>query len=272
MKPTIVYILGVGHSGTTILQYLLASGRGTLGLGEVRKLADNSDWERETEACSCGVDVGACAVWSDLKPAPGESKAAWYRRVADTLSHRYPNVTHWIDSSKTPGGLQTWLELHRDGIVGDIRLLFLVRNVHGWVVSDERTRRRKNWPRRPTLMPILSWWRAQAGIEKFLAAGGLDYRVVYYEGMIFRTQKVMEEIADYTGIERSELDWEAGLRHGEVHDVFGNRVKNDLARRGRLTYEDDWQYRPWLSLLTLIVWPAWRMNARLRNHALGTRS
>lgn len=272
MKPSIVYILGVGHSGTTILQYLLASGAGTLGLGEVRQLADGSGWKGNAGTCSCGVNVGACPVWSDLKPAAGQSGTAWYHRVVATLSNRHPLAMHWIDSSKTPQGLQPWLELHRDGVVNDIRLLFLVRDLRGWVVSDEKARQRKNRPGRSTLAPILSWWRAQAGIEKFLAGRGLDYRVVSYEGVVFRTQATMAHIADYTSIDNLGQNWESGLHHGEVHDVFGNRVKDDATRRSRLVYEDEWQYRGWLNLLCIMAWPAWRMNARLRNQALGTRA
>lgn len=270
MSPSIVYILGVGHSGTTILQYLLAAGAGTLGLGEVRKLADGSGWEGKAGTCSCGVDVGSCPIWSDLKPAAGQLGTAWYHRVVDTLSDRHPEAVHWIDSSKTPQGLEPWLALHREGVVGDIRLLFLVRDVRGWVVSDERARQRKNRPGRPTLGPIMSWWRAQAAIEKFLAGRGLDYRVVSYEGAVFRTQAAMAQIADYTRIHNLDRNWESGLQAGEVHDVFGNRVKDDATRRSRLVYEDEWQYRAWLNLLSVMVWPAWRMNTRLRRHALGT--
>lgn len=269
VKPTIVYILGLGHSGTTILQYLLASGPGALGLGEVRKLTDGSGWENAAGACSCGRYAETCPAWCDLKPAAGQTGMAWYRQVVGTLSERYPSTTHWIDTSKTPGGFQPWLALRAEGIIADIKLLFLVRDVRAWVVSDDKARRRKGRPPRPLPLPILSWWRGQRDIERFLAAGRLDYRVVSHEGVIFRTQAVMRAIAHYTGIHGLERSWETDLGEAEVHDVFGNRVKDDAARRSRLVYEDEWQYRPWLNLLTPTVWPAWRMNTRLHRQALG---
>lgn len=267
MKPTVVYILGLGHSGTTILQYLLACGRGTLGLGEVRKLVDGGVWEDAGTACSCGAHAGDCPLWSGLQPEAGQADTDWYRRTADALSHRYPDATHWIDTSKTPGGLRAWQELRREGEIGDIRVLFLVRDLRGWVCSDEKARRRKDRRKRPLLMPILSWWRGQAHLEQFLSTSGLDYRVVSYERLIFQTRAAMDAIADFTGIEDLGRNWETKLGEAEVHDVLGNRVKNDPERRTRLAYDDDWQYRAGLNLLSLMIWPAWRMNARLRRRA-----
>lgn len=109
-------------------------------------------------------------------------------------------------------------------------------------------------------------------METFLNGHDLDFRTVSYEGMIFRTAAAMTELANYTRIDDLEEVWETRLPSAEVHDVFGNRVKDDTARRSRLIYEDAWQYRAGLNLLALIVWPAWRINAGLRRTALDNQT
>ncbi len=267
MKPYIIYILGTGHSGSTILQYLLAGGPEVLGLGEIRMLATGRGWRDENKSCSCGLNVTACPVWGDLSPVDGQPKSAWYRRLVSGLSNQYPQATHWVDSSKTIEGLQVWLDLLREGVISDIRIVYLVRDVRSWVVSDEAARCRKDRRKRPLVSSMLEWWRCQIDLQKFLVTNHLEYRLVSYEAMVFQLNEQMRRLMDFAGISGGWDDLQRGLRCGEVHDVFGNRVKSDAERRSSLVYEDAWQYSTPVNLFTLMLWPVWRMNVNLREQA-----
>lgn len=63
--PDILYILGTGRSGSTILGILLAVGEEAFGAGELTFLPKNGFVD--DAACSCGCSVSRCQVWSQVK-------------------------------------------------------------------------------------------------------------------------------------------------------------------------------------------------------------
>lgn len=61
-RNPLIYILGVGRSGSTLLERALASIPGAAAMGEVHQL-----WRRPLAdlTCSCGAPAADCAVWSE---------------------------------------------------------------------------------------------------------------------------------------------------------------------------------------------------------------
>ena len=60
--PMMVYIMGRGHSGTTIIDAILAQSKGVTSYGELVSGVGNLD----AEVCSCGERVVSCPFWSDV--------------------------------------------------------------------------------------------------------------------------------------------------------------------------------------------------------------
>lgn len=62
--PKVTYILGAGRSGSTVLERLLASAPGVVGVGEVATL-----WRRPLTdlTCSCGAPAPECEFWSEVR-------------------------------------------------------------------------------------------------------------------------------------------------------------------------------------------------------------
>jgi hypothetical protein len=63
-NPRVLYLGGLGRSGTTLLDRLLGELPGAISLGEVVHL-----WERGVvggERCGCGKSFGDCAFWRDV--------------------------------------------------------------------------------------------------------------------------------------------------------------------------------------------------------------
>lgn len=263
MLPTVIYIMCPGHSGSTFLQYLLATQTNLLGIGEVDQLAAGRGWDDSNLFCSCGAPFSQCELWSGMKPISGESQIEWYRRLTLSFKDKHPEVTHWIDSSKRLKSIQPWLQLLREGLIKDIRIFFLVRDVRGWALSDQRDRKRKNQPMRPLIMSVLSWWRKQHRILNQLETMDLKYQVVSYEGLIFQTEKAESRMACFLGINPDDHSWANQLERAVVHDAFGNRMKNDPKSRSRIIYDNSWQYCPGLNLLASALIPVWRLNAKL---------
>ena len=63
-RPLLLYILGWGRSGSSIMANILGSMKGGASLGEVRYL-----WDRgllDNGICGCGENFAACPFWPDL--------------------------------------------------------------------------------------------------------------------------------------------------------------------------------------------------------------
>jgi hypothetical protein len=67
--PDILYIMGTGRSGTTILEILLASNPRIVGVGEFKHVFQHAFLENRT--CSCGKPALDCEFWSGLLAMTG---------------------------------------------------------------------------------------------------------------------------------------------------------------------------------------------------------
>jgi hypothetical protein len=262
VKPCLIYILGSGHSGSTMLQFLLAAHPGVVGLGEVFQPAGRT--VDGSTSCSCGADFASCPVWAGTTPAGPGKTTEWYKDLAQRVAHLYPQATHWIDSSKLSTTIEPWTHLVQERVISGIRVLYLVRDVRGWVLSDQKARQRKAKSPRNAISSMKVWTREQKKTLDFLENSSLDFLVVSYESLIFNTRSMLEKIALFCGLTCQDHPWEDRLRSAEVHDIFGNRVKNDPQARGRLIYDDRWQYSLPVNLLACILPPVWKLNRELR--------
>jgi hypothetical protein len=71
--PQILYIMGTGRSGTTILEVLLANNPGFTGVGEVHRIVRHGFLE--DRVCACGKQARQCEVWSRVLRDSGWSDA-----------------------------------------------------------------------------------------------------------------------------------------------------------------------------------------------------
>lgn len=166
----VVYIMGCGYSGSTLLDVLLGSHPNITGVGEVRNLSYNERWA-DSISCSCGTLGGACPFWKDVMQHwfahAGIETIASYRRlqvhfervrharfllrehyIASPYFQTYARQTYAlfkaiqhvsgaeciVDSSKVP--LRAFALSMIPGI--DLRVIHLVRDVRGVAWSFKR--------------------------------------------------------------------------------------------------------------------------------------
>lgn len=270
-RPSVIYILGSGHSGSTILQYLLAGQPNVLGLGEVKNLIDleGHGIQNASGFCSCGSSIEDCRIWGKAKYGKGEVYYGRYLHLSEVVKQEFPDTTHWIDSSKSLDGIAPWVELMQTGVIDNIKVLYLIRDVRGWAVSDKSTRLRKGRFVQPVLVSMFKWWLSQHKKLRFLRSEkiGYDFRVVSYESLVFNTNAILSKITDFSGISVGNKDWEGALKYSAVHDVTGNRMKDNPETRNRITYDDRWHYCMSANLFPFVFLPIWRLNMHL--HKLG---
>lgn len=78
----IIYIMGSGRSGSTVLDMALGSMRGTVSTGELANLCLKTDLE--SEYCSCGSLLASCPFWSRV--------FSELRRQTDFSQRRYASL------------------------------------------------------------------------------------------------------------------------------------------------------------------------------------
>ncbi|MGH8793209.1 MAG: sulfotransferase [Stackebrandtia sp.] len=236
-RVKVLFIGGLGRSGTTLLERLLGQLPGAAPLGEVAHL-----WERDIrddEACACGSSFSACEFWLrvgaaafgdwsrvdldrllELKatvdrtrhiPALAARKLKGpYRKLVDEYSSYYHRLyaaaaadtraQFVVDSSKH-ASLAYCLRWCEDI---DLRVLHVVRDSRGvaysWTkeVARPESRGGDQMTRySPTRTALL--WNAQNAAFSLLRRRGVPVRRVRYEKLMADPRAVVGRLAEFAG-------------------------------------------------------------------------
>lgn len=244
--PTIVYIASLGHSGSTLLDLLIASHDRAIGLGEVKNLSSrprrrHRKLHLDEIACDCGVAPRrACPFWSaleedlhrnaglgldDLELEDGPDAVfrahnrAFYEAVVEVSGARVV-----VDSSKS---------LHRLGRLLatpglDLRPIHLRRDPRG--VAASHARRGRAWH-----STLRRWIAFERTLPRLLA--GRDVLHVHYEALCDRPEPVLAQVMEWLGLalQPGQLDW---TRHVH-HHLAGNPIRRE--RRAEIRLDDAWR-------------------------------
>ncbi len=175
--PKVLFIMGTGRSGTTILEVVLANSADVFGVGEVTHVF--RDGLIRDEVCSCGEKARRCEFWSSLFRLLGwtEKTAAdldivfrrieshsrffltWLGFQKDGLLKRYrsENLSLYsrvselagaktiVDSSKYAGRAWALLQAMKD----DVAVIWLVRSPDGVLSAFSKPNKEEQRPKRP---------------------------------------------------------------------------------------------------------------------------
>jgi hypothetical protein len=223
----LIYIGGYGHSGSTLLEYLMAGSPDVLACGEVVSTLR----ERKTRRCTCGQMPSACPVWgflhSEQRP-PISTHAQLLGALIRNIDDRYSAI---VDSSKTAwGALSSPFRLRR-AFHEDFVLVHLTRQPAGacWSVLKRKSFKAKARRRlySDTLRcgwTILGWSFANLSCELFGLIYPNQYVHLRYEDLVRAPTaeiqgllaKVLPGVAS-----RSRESGEGSNRH----QLYGNAVR-----------------------------------------------
>jgi hypothetical protein len=103
-RPDILYIMGTGRSGTTILEILLANSAGISGVGELKHIF--RDGFLRNFPCGCGRPGRQCELWSSVLRSTRWGEAEWKAMAQATTeleSHgRFPLLWAGFDGKSMP--------------------------------------------------------------------------------------------------------------------------------------------------------------------------
>ena len=265
--PDILYIMGTGRSGTTILEILLTNNPGVFGVGEVTHIFQ--DGFTNDEICSCGKRVSICEFWSSVRELCNwreEDISKLNKLFVDIAWHsQFPKVASGllssrqkelfiktnkclfqasasvsganivVDSSKYAGRA---LELAR-AFPNKVKIICLTRSPAGLVNAFKKNDAAEQKPK--SLFGTLYYYLYTMTCFRIaiwlLKSGVLRIR---YEDMISNPQETLNRIESWSGIDLSQtkniLAEKQWLESG--HIVTGNRLR----RQGRVKFRPGDQY------------------------------
>jgi hypothetical protein len=268
-RVRVAVVVGLSHSGSTILDLTLGSHPAMVGAGEI--LNTWRTWlphvlDGGELICSCGQEIRQCALWGAVighmagTPRSELSAAGWYRAVIERFRTLYPTGTVLVDSSKRLKSI----DLLREIPEVDLRVLLLARDVRGWMASAsdrEANRRRRRHERLDadgarsrslsrtladrlwgTPFGLARLWRTTyENLVKGLEGRNLPVHVVSYEQLCLQPEASLASICEFL-----ELESPSGGLSPEVSDshiVSGNKIRLREDRRNRITYDVRWLQR-----------------------------
>jgi len=265
----VIFVASLGRSGSTVLDMKLGCQPGVIGFGEVWRVIKphGESIDRVGERpCSCGELARDCVHWGEVlnriarEDAPTLTKC--YQMFFDVLREQLGPDAVIVDSSKSIQALRALRKIEDI----DVHVVFLARDVRGWMASMRAADRRKtempwgrifernfgmfwlayvrlNILRRIPLWLPNEWLLGNARLLREIAKAGFPCVRISYEQLVFDEQATLSEIEKFMQSDFSST----GVReapHGS-HIVRGNRAafsQEDLTLR----YDASWKQNRWL--------------------------
>ena len=229
----LVYIGGYGHSGSTLLEYLMAGSPMVLSCGEVDSTIRERNNTSKEKRCSCGRAAADCTLWGffhSLDSARRLTHAELLHTLIQRTDGKYAAI---IDSSKTAWGLFTTPVRLRRSFGSDFVLVHLMRQPAAvcWSVLKKKTRRAKKEGRGSfhyTLRcgsTVAAWSLANLGCELFGLMYPRQYVRLRYEDLVSSPAETLNALFDkiLPGVTWSFAD--ANTKENR-HQLYGNSVKH----------------------------------------------
>lgn len=238
MKQEVTYILGLGHSGSTILDILLSHHSDVLGLGETVGVLHNKNTSEEQtkELCSCSEPMTRCPFWSAYyaKVQPNDDDTKKYHALLETSTTFARG--HVVDSSKKIEYLPLLKKLHDEGVI-TLRVLFLLKDARAWSVSMQKRDTRINTRPKSSLYYQYIWYKKNKEMLHVLESEGIEYMEVKYKELCMHTEEMVQKMCTFMHLDPQKFSLD---NTPESHVAFGNRAKKQEGRL-EVVYDDAWK-------------------------------
>ena len=261
----VIYILSLGHSGSTLLDLILGSHSQIESVGEIKafgkywkSFSDNSLKLESKDRCTCGFHVNECEYWSKVKHEV-DANCGKFDTVPDFNSKeqfaqnnycllkailKVSEKTIVCDSSKNPLRLKNFL----DSELFEVFILHLVRDsravAYSWAKKGAQFGKTKK-PQYNYYNALKSWQKFNTNsYSKF--SNFNSYFCLKYEDFVNTPQESISKILEKTNLnfESDQLQfWK--LKH---HNIYGNRIrfrgkqeiKKDSSYLENLSHQEWW--------------------------------
>lgn len=251
----IIYIVGPGRSGSTILEILLSHGKDAFGAGELTQIVE--DGFEKNKKCSCNNNFKDCEVWRRIYKTMSLSnveikewkkiqrKIDWHsgfirqilkiipkndlelyknlnKKLFDSI-YKITNAKFIIDSSKYSGRALALWKMFKNNIF----FIRLIRSPEGLMSSFQKPNKDEQLPKKPFQVFIYySFVLFSLRILSFLIPKTY-FLCISYEDLINSPFKVLSEIEKFCGLnlEETKEKLENNKYFNVGHIITGNRIR-----------------------------------------------
>ncbi|MBA2490239.1 MAG: sulfotransferase [Gammaproteobacteria bacterium] len=246
MDTKVVFIMGPGHCGSTLLDLLLGSHSQSFSLGELNRLGSLIDARAGEYQKICGVCVRECDFWNrragmailKIYFSQKNRLRSALGRAAQNIYNPYKLISRWsgtrvlIDSSKNPSWVKRRMAPRHTWRRIEPYLIYMCRDGRGVVNSYYR-----KYPERGMTKVIENWKEQITTMNAFYDRFPHGKTRVHYEALASQPEHVVRAICQSLGIE-----YEKGmLRYWEHehHHVMGNGGTRSLIYKYREKFGTD---------------------------------
>ena len=251
----LVYIGGYGHSGSTLLEYLLAASPEAVACGEVASVLRDRDRKGK---CTCRRPIRECPVWGPLFASPDTLDGMSHEDLSRAFSRKAGRACHpdRLDQDSLALGRRpvspcqcAWGRLHARASGA--------RPARRRLVWGEEGRQARRPPAAAAALgsAALGWWIANLACELFGSKYPDRYVRLRYEDLARAPGDEMQGLFAKL-VPGSEWPAEAIGGCDNRHQLYGNRMRAANLSLAEVREDAAWQrdmprlYRSLVSLLT----------------------
>jgi hypothetical protein len=261
----IIYILGGGHSGSTLLDLILGSTEQSFSVGELMYVDFYKGYKNvksfrlvRGRLCTCGEHFDECAFWSNVKfddtdnvakhetlteslrilfnimnPFEHWMKAKFrlspnrevYGKILAKAREFKPQVRYIVDSSKDPRRLY---ELLNDPDIGPEKLavIHLIRDGRGYIYSYQKPQRLKGGRElRSTLPCLFEWIVVNIISRRIIRKYKLEAFTLSYDRFADQPDEHLHRLGEYLGFDLETKTALQAIEQTVYHNVHGNPIR-----------------------------------------------
>jgi len=260
----ILYILGGGHSGSTVLSLILGAAPEVFNLGELKlynqhAIDKSARWGQAQNTCMCGAGILECPFWSQVSALAAEPEVYYapgirghlqmfarlifasqaidtsgdeqvFREILKVATDIKPTVEFLLDTSKS---LPRYIALRSNPNLA-ITPIFLVRDGRGYL-NSYRKRHKKGF-----LRWILQWAAVNFSTSLFLRFTRQKYLKVSYAKLCLAPELYLPHIAHSLDIQLPD-NYISAVNETVYHVRAGNQAVLSQKTFHGLTHDDQWQ-------------------------------
>ena len=258
----VIFIAGLGRSGSNLLDLLLDSHIQVYGLGEIRRLP--RIYENPHKSCSCGDSLWDCKFWSRvnevMKEKFGREISSLNLDSKETATFHQDNriffdsvagvcdTCYVTDNSKRPRRLRQLLAAPDI----DVYPVHVLRDPRGYVHSQSKRKQQY-------IGPALSY--TFRSINLFQLLRNREHVVVEYEQLARDPEKLLRQLMHRLGLEFEPelLNWAEHVHHnvGSAKSVL-RKTKGSSIRADNAWYNTIPKYRQ--VVINFLSWPGRILN------------
>ena len=250
-KPTLIYIMGAGRSGTTALATFLGNSREIQNIGEMHQFFDYLNKNKE---CSCGTLFTECKFWNE-KLSPELLNSSFKNRVLSEKMESHSSIIKHLFKLFTKQELEQYSSIHfkileqisinndkkiildSSKYIGralslnnlkdfDLKVIYVVRDVRGVINSFLKKVQTTKHP-----LNTILYYLIVNSAASFIATFILKRKVIKikYEDLVDKPIFLFERLENFLKLDLTDV--KSNIKNKKLfeigHIVGGNRIRSN---------------------------------------------